>query len=135
MMASSLASARGIVGREPPLAKHDDPVCDRQQLRQLARGHDDGSALASQPADQLVDLGLGADVDPPRRLVEQEQLGLDQKPAGEDAFLLVAAGKARDRNVAAGGLDRQLFDRPGDRTPLGRGFTSGPWSAPVDGGA
>ena len=65
-----------------------------------------------QAADQGVDLGLGADVDAAGRLVEEQDLGLDQEPAGEDALLLVAAGKARHRGVAAGGLDRRVLDRP-----------------------
>ena len=106
------------LGGEPAFAEDDDPVRDGQQLGQLARGHDDGAALRGQPADQLVDLGLGADVDAASRLVEQEHLGLDQEPAGEDALLLVAAGEAGDRNVAAGRLDRQLLDGPLHGAPL-----------------
>ena len=119
MMASSVASARGISAVMPSLAEDDDPVRDGQQLGQLARGHDDRPALGGQLADQFVDLGLGADVDAAGGLVEQEDLGLDQEPAGEDALLLVAAREAGDRNVAAGRLDRQLLDRPGHGTALG----------------
>ena len=66
------------------------------------------------------------DVDPTSGLVEQEDLRLDQKPTGEDALLLIAARETRDRYVAAGRLDRELFDRPEDGTPLGRGSIKGP---------
>ena len=72
-----------------------------------------------QPADQVVDFGLGTDVDAARRLVEQEDLGLDQEPPRQDALLLVASREAGDRRVTAGGLDRQLLDRPIDGAIVG----------------
>ena len=70
-------------------------------------------------ADQGVDLGLGADVDAAGGLVEEQELGLGQEPAGEDALLLVAPREAGDRRAAAGGLDREPLDRLGHRAGLG----------------
>ena len=135
-MASSVALARGISAVIRPSQRTMIRSADGQQLGQLARGHDDGPALGGQPADQSVDLGLGADVDAAGGLVEQEDLRLDQEPAGEDALLLVAAREAGDRDVAAGRLDRQLLDRPGDGAVLGaRVDRAGRRSARGGGGA
>ena len=43
--------------------------------------------------DQLLDLGLGADVDAAGRLVEDQQPRLGDQPAGQQHLLLVAAGQ------------------------------------------
>ncbi len=102
------------LGCEPALAEDDDPVRDSENLGQFARSHDDGSALRCEPSNERVDLGLGADVDPARRLVEQENFRLDQEPACQDALLLVSAGQTRDGDGPAGCLDRELLDRPAD---------------------
>ena len=45
-------------------------------------------------AHQAMDLGLGADVDAARRLVEDEQLRIVGEPLAEHDLLLVAAGEA-----------------------------------------
>ena len=52
------------------LAHHDDAVAHRQHLGEVGGDHDDGDAVAGEVVDQLVDIGLGADVDPAGRLVE-----------------------------------------------------------------
>ena len=84
----------GELGGEAAFAEDEDPVGDGQELGQLAGGHDDGHPVLDEAADQGVDLGLGADVDASGRLVEEEELGVDQEPAGDDALLLVAAREA-----------------------------------------
>ena len=58
-------------------------------------------------ADHGVDLGLGADVDAARRLVEDEQRGLGVEPLAQHHLLLVAAGELGDRQVDRGRADRQ----------------------------
>ena len=53
--------------------------------------------VAGELGDQPVDLGLGADVDAARGLVEQQHAALAQQPAREHDLLLVAARElARD---------------------------------------
>ena len=50
---------------------------------------------------QPIQLGLGADVDAARRIVEQQHLRLRQQPAADDRLLLIAAAEAGDRRVDA----------------------------------
>ena len=52
---------------------------------------------AGELAHQPVDLGLGADVDALRRLVEDQHRRLRRQPAGQRHLLLVAAGEVADR--------------------------------------
>ena len=54
--------------------------------------------------DQAVDLGLRADVDPARRLVEDEDLRSGRQPAGQHDLLLVAARQLADLLVERRGL-------------------------------
>ena len=49
--------------------------------------------------DELLDVGLGPDVDAAGRLVEDEQARARRQPAGEDHLLLVAAAQVLDRLV------------------------------------
>ncbi len=60
-------------------------------------------------ADHGVHLGLGADVDAARRLVEDEQRGLRVQPLAQHHLLLVAAGELGDRQVDRGRADRQAL--------------------------
>ena len=50
--------------------------------------------------DELVDVGLGADVHPLGGLVEDEHLGLQPQPAGQHDLLLVPAGQVGHRELA-----------------------------------
>ena len=64
----------------------------------------DGDAGAGELADQLVDVGLGADVDASGRLVEDQHRRLDVEPLGEHHLLLVAARQVADRRRSATGV-------------------------------
>ena len=86
--------SRSRLAGDPPLAHHQHAVGEPQDLGQLGGDHDDGAALGGQLLDQGVDLGLGADVDAARRLVEQQDLRTRGDPAADDRLLLVAAGEA-----------------------------------------
>ena len=66
--------SRFELGHDPALAHHEDAVAHAEDLRQLGGDHEDGRALRGQPVHELVDLDLGADVDAPRRLVEDEHV-------------------------------------------------------------
>ena len=52
-----------------------------------------------------VDLGLGADVDAAGGLVQDQDVGHRQQPAGDQHLLLVAARQQLDELVHAGRLD------------------------------
>jgi hypothetical protein len=74
-------------------------------------------ALCSQRIEELVDFGLGADVDAARRLVEDQHVAIAQQPLGDDDLLLVAA-REQARFLGVGrGLDRELpmYGRPTSR--------------------
>ena len=73
------------------------------QLRELGRDHHDAEPRGGQLADHAVDLGLGADVDAARRLVEQQHPAAAQQPAREHDLLLVAAGQLAHDPVAVVG--------------------------------
>ena len=76
---SSDASSCVSVGDQPSLAHHEDAVRDREHLGQLGGDHQHGDAVAGQRREQPVDLGLGTDVDPARRLVDDQQSGLARR--------------------------------------------------------
>ena len=105
---SSVASARGDLGRDPALVEDDDPVGHREDLGQVARDEDDPEAGRGQLGDDPVDLDLGADVDAAGRLVEDEQPRLGRQPLGQDDLLLVAARQRADHLLDAGHLDVEL---------------------------
>ena len=64
-------------------------------------------AAASSPM-MVVELGLDADVDAARRLVEDQDARVGQQPAREDGLLLVAARELADRLAQRGEPDAQL---------------------------
>ena len=57
---------------EPARTQHDDARRQRQHLRQLARDQQDRTPARRELADERMDLGLRADVDAARRLVEDQ---------------------------------------------------------------
>ena len=63
-----------------------------------------------QAAEQTIDLGLGADIDADRRLVEDEKIGAVVEPFADDDFLLVATGHRGGQHAAARRLDREVAD-------------------------
>src|SRR3954454_22327668 len=73
------------------LAEDEDTVHQLDVLVDLGREHHDRDALAGEVAEQRVEIALGADVDAPRRVVEQQDLRVRGQPAGHHDLLLVAA--------------------------------------------
>ena len=73
-----------------------------------------------------VDLGLGADVDAARRLVEDQHLRLHREPLAEHDLLLVAARQVHHRLVDRGGVlvRRRLHLGLGDLAARSRGRAS-----------
>src|ERR1700730_18570538 len=76
--------------RDAPLVHHHDAMAHAENLRHLRGDHQDSHALGDQTRNQLVDLGLGADVDPARWLIENQNLRTAEQPAAEQHLLLIA---------------------------------------------
>src|SRR5437870_7935887 len=71
---------------------HDvDPVTDLERERHVLLHEEDGHALAVEHADDLVDLPHHARHEPLRRLVEEDDLGLEHHGARDGEQLLLAA--------------------------------------------
>src|SRR5690606_8843599 len=83
-----------------------------QQFIQVRRDENHREPVRDQAADQPADLGLGADVDPARRLIQNQHRGLRVDPPGQQHLLLVAPAQIADSLVKAGGPDVQIAYRP-----------------------
>ena len=70
-----------------------DHVGQLEQFGEIGTHHEHGCAVVGQLPDQAVDLDLGADIDPTRRLVEDDHVGLTAEPLGQHDLLLVAAAE------------------------------------------
>ena len=82
---------------------------------------DDRRALVSEPANEAMDLGLGADVDALRGFIEEHDARLERQPFAEHDLLLISAAECRDRrfdgqaltvSAAAWWLARRFESRP-----------------------
>ena len=82
-----------------------------EDLEHLGGDEHDRHPLLEQLRHQREHLGLGADVDPARRLVEQEHLRLVHEPAGDHDLLLVAAREAPDRRLDPGRPDAEPLEQ------------------------
>ena len=84
--------------------------------------------------DQPLDLRLGADVDAPGRLVEDQDLRVRRQPAGEDDLLLVAAAQVPDQLVRVGRGDLEQRGCTRRRSPYccGRAEVAQPAPARLD---
>ena len=87
---------RTVDADQAPVAHDADAIAHRQKLIVVGGDEDHALARGRQPVDQAVDGDAGADVDALRRLVEDEEVGIGEKPAGDDDLLLVAAGEIAD---------------------------------------
>ena len=67
--------------------------------------------LGGEVAQDAVDVGLGADIDAARRLVDDQDARLARQPFGEQHLLLVAAGQVAHLAVDARRRDPQLARR------------------------
>ena len=68
-----LGHAGAELGGDLALGHDDDAVGDREALADLGGGVDDGEAALRAFGEEAEDLGLGADVDAARGLVEEER--------------------------------------------------------------
>ena len=97
----------GELGRHAALVEHDDAVAQRRELVDVRRADQHRRARGGGRADQRVHLGLGADVDAARRVVEQHDRRLRVQPLGEHDLLLVAARQRAGRLVDRAAADAQ----------------------------
>ena len=87
----------GEFADEGAVAQHRDAIADGDEFLKLRGGDEHGEALGGEAADQRHDLGMGADVDAARRLVQDEHARVgDQRPR-QHRLLLVAARELADR--------------------------------------
>ena len=96
----------GPNGHELAPAHHADRVAEAEELGQVGADEDHRLSRGGQPADDLVDLRLAADVDPAGGLVEEEDPRRMLQEPGERDLLLVAAGELADRLAAHRGISR-----------------------------
>jgi hypothetical protein len=101
------------------LSRNEDSVGQAQDFRQVGRYDDHRETLVGEGADQMMDLGDGADVHAARRLVENDQPGFLDQGLCDYHFLLIAPRKLDHARVAVQRLDAELL-RPagGERAGL-----------------
>ena len=109
------------VGGDAALTDDEHAVGHAEDLGELGADHQDGEALTGEVGEQAVHLGLGADVDAARGLVDDQQLGLGGQPLGDDHLLLVAAAHRGRGHVEGAGLDLELGGPRAGRPVLGAG--------------
>ena len=119
MIETSSASLRGELAGDTALEEHDHAIGHAEHLGQLARDHEDRDALVGEIGEQAVHLGLGADVDAARRLVDDQQRRPAGEPLGQHDLLLVAA-RERPGRIAQAPVAQLQARRPLAReAPLG----------------
>src|SRR4051794_16674717 len=77
------------LGDETTAVQDEDPVAHRAQLLELRGDDEDAAAGLGLAPDEQEDVGLGADVDPGSRLVEQQHLRGPVEPLAENDLLRV----------------------------------------------
>src|SRR5688572_7411759 len=82
--------------RDRAAAHHRDAIAHAENFRKLRRNHEDREAALGELLHQRVYLRLGTDVDPLRRLIEDEYLRRDREPSRERYLLLIAARQRLD---------------------------------------
>ncbi len=80
---------------QPSGAQNEDPVRHRDHLGCVVADQDDGHALRREMRDDAMDLGLGADIDAARRLVQDQHARRGDQPLGQQHLLLVATRQGR----------------------------------------
>ena len=102
MLGAARKQAHGRAGvDELPEADDDERVARGLDLGEQVRGDQDGPAGLAEPAQQCADLHDAGGVQPVRRLVEQEQLGVGQQRRGDAQALLHAEREAPHRLAVA----------------------------------
>ena len=105
----------GDLADDAPGAHDHDAVAEADQLGHL-RGDDDHRApLRGERDDEAINLLLGADVDAARRLVDDDDLGIEQHHLGEQQLLLVAARHLAGQHIVVADANVEARDRVVER--------------------
>jgi hypothetical protein len=116
----------------PPAVEGQHAVADERELGELAGKEQDRPTGVGETAEQRVDLALGADVDPARRVEAEHRLEARGEPARDGDLLLVSSGKPANLACSAR-VDLQRGDRlpyaaslftHRDRTPAPHGVVA-----------
>jgi len=100
----------GAGGAEDATAHDGDAIAGAEEFGKITRDHEYGFPGYGELVDEAVDVLLGTDVDAARGFVEEEDVGVVAKEAGEGDLLLVAAGEIADALARAGGADAEAGD-------------------------
>ena len=101
----------------PPAEDDDGAIADAMDLVELRGEEQDRRAGLGELADEAVDLLLGADVDPARRVVEEEGAHAAVEPPRDRHFLLVATRQAPHLRLGSG-VDLEAVDGAAHDLPL-----------------
>src|SRR6516165_12726722 len=85
----------------------DDAVADAYDLRQIGGNDEYSGAGFREIVNDRIDLGLGADIDATRRLVENQDPWRGRKQPRQQHLLLVAARECSDRDTDIRGADAE----------------------------
>ncbi len=96
MMVFSSMSWPTRIPRHRPLPHHQHAAGDGDELGQVGGDEEERDASRGEVADELVDLGLGADVDASGGLEEEQHPAVGRQRPGEHQLLLVAATQVHD---------------------------------------
>ena len=111
----SECSRRGVgpgqLADDPSGEQHDDAIGEGEQLVEVLGDQQDTATGLAQPAQLVVDVGVGADVEAAGRLGGDEGAGLAGQRPGEEHLLQVAAGQPAD-GVVGLGADVEVGDQP-----------------------
>ena len=69
---------------------------DANNFIDFGTDEENGHSPLAERGDQRIDFSASADVDAAGGFIEDEKSGLDGEPAGEENFLLIAAGECSD---------------------------------------
>ncbi len=94
-------------------AEDEDPVGDREDVRQVVTDDDNAEVALAQAADQLQDLFGLRHPESGRRLVEEHDFRLAQERAGDGDLLALAAGEGADLRAQARDRHREVREQIG----------------------
>src|SRR5271165_263451 len=78
------------------VAEDEDAIAQSNDLRHLRRDHNDAHPALGEFAKARMNEGLGADVDPSRRFIENQQFRIDVESLGDEDLLLIAPREIDD---------------------------------------
>src|SRR5271166_3951276 len=99
------------------VAHHQHGVAETDRLLQRIGGENDRDPFMGDRSHEFVHFLLGPDVEPSRRMIEDEDAGPGVQPFRQDDLLLIAAAEVEAQRIDAGGSHLEALD-PGFRQPL-----------------